>query len=102
MLRRILRVRSRRIAGVQVRRGVLRREQDQDPEELLDQVLLRRGKLRVAVALQRRLPSVAKDDFLQVDAAAVVPVRSGRGDTPERFRQELPLDGVVEVAFVER
>src|SRR5687768_779878 len=63
------------IAGIQVRRGVIRREQHERVQELEDRVLGALRKLRERIARGSRLATVAQDDFAQIDAAPVMSVR---------------------------
>jgi hypothetical protein len=55
---------------------------------------------RERVSRLLRLAAVAQDDFLEVDAAAVVSVRCGRRDTPSAARHERVLQRAVVIALV--
>jgi hypothetical protein len=71
-----------RIARVEARRRVVRREQDQRVEERLQCDLFIALQVCVLVPRSLRFPTMAQNDIVQGDAAAVVSLRPGRANAP--------------------
>src|SRR5438552_533082 len=88
------------VAGIQVRRAVVGRKQNQRVQEVEHRALIRVLEAGELVALVLRVAPVAQDDLGEVDAAAVVSIRPGAPDAPQRRRQELCPNRPVVVPLV--
>ena len=90
-----------RIARVEVRRSVVRREEDERVEEVEHMVLVRVRETDEVVARVYRLAAVTLDHLAQIDAPPVVAIGGRRAHAPERRRQELFLQRPVVGPLVE-
>src|SRR6185503_6732277 len=89
------------ISRVEIRRGIVRREQHQRVEEVEQRRLLFPIQTGEPVSCGFGFATVSQDNLDQIDAAAIMAVRRSRSDTPQCGRQELSARCTVVIAFVE-
>ena len=89
------------IDRIQIRRRIVRREQDQRAEERQDRVPIRAVQIHEVVPRLGRFSAVTANDVLQAHGASVVPGRRRASHAPQRRRQELPADVAAELHLVE-